>query len=221
MTELINEHCAGAPHEIVDIQPHSHYLDDITGYSTSKLQRAFYDEFQKLTEKELYEEVHRTSLTPEQQKSIVKTGWVVSDRPGTSGEDILEARFVAKGYSQYVTSDTFAATPASTPLRVMLMLSIISSWNVTSCDISSAFINTPLKSDIIWRLRKAMCGLKNESTSLAEAPHIGAGEHRLRLPAIPSRAVQIVVCSHPQTSPCSSMWTICSSLGHLQQHQTF
>ena len=117
----------------------------------------------------LYEEVPRTSLTSEQQKTIVKTGWVVSDRPGTSGEDILKARFVAKGYSQYVTSDTYAATPHTS----LLMLSIISGWNVTSCDISSAFINTPLlegsdiwveplvevyghKSHIFWHLKKAM-----------------------------------------------------------------
>ena len=61
-------------------------------------QRAFYDEFQTLIEKERYKEVPRTSLTSEQQKTNIKTQWVVSDHPGTSDEDILKARFVAKGY---------------------------------------------------------------------------------------------------------------------------
>ena len=177
-TELVNEHCTSAPHEFVDIQSEGHYLDDICGYSREHLQRAFYEEYQKLTDKELYEEVQRTSLTSEQQKQIVKTRWVVSDRPGTSGQSILKARFVAKGYSQYVTSDSFAATPASTSLRALLMLSIISGWNVTSRDISSAIINTPSylkakniwveapvevygrQTPIIWRLKKAMYGLK-------------------------------------------------------------
>ena len=180
MTELINEHCTSSPHEFVDIQSESHYLDDISGYSHEHLQRAFYEEYQKLTDKELYEEVQRTSLTSEQQKQIVKTRWVVSDRPGASGASILKARFVAKWYSQYVTSDTFAATSASTLLRALLMLSISSGWNhpnVACCDISSAFINTPLPegqniwaeppvevygrhSPIIWRVKKATYGLK-------------------------------------------------------------
>ena len=29
-TELIKEHCAEAPHKFVDVQPHNHYLDDVT-----------------------------------------------------------------------------------------------------------------------------------------------------------------------------------------------
>ena len=204
----------------------------MTSLATPKktLQRAFYDEFQKLTEKDLYEEVPHTSLTSEQQKTIVKTRWVVSDRPGTSGEDILKAHFVAKGYSQYVTSDTFAATPASKSLRAMLMLSIISGWNVTSCDISSAFVNTLLpegsdiwveplaevychNSDFIWRLQKAMYGLKNEPTCLAEAPHICVGEHRA--PTIPCRPVFVHICRHRLARLCGRFahhWGICSNI---------
>ena len=57
---------------------------------------------------------------------------------------ILKTRFVAKGYSQHVKPDAFAATPASTSLRSMLMMAIFAKWDITCCDISSAFANTPL-----------------------------------------------------------------------------
>ena len=66
----------------------------------------------------------------------------------TSVDDIdittgpLKARFVAKGYSQYISDhikETFAATPSSTSLTTLLLHAVLHQYQVTSCDISSAF----------------------------------------------------------------------------------
>ena len=85
-----------------------------------------------LTSKELYIEVPRPDLTPQQQKNIVKTRWVIMDRLDSTSvsEDILKTRFVANGYNQLVTSDTSAATPASTSLRCLLLMSTVSDWDI-------------------------------------------------------------------------------------------
>ena len=83
---------------------------------------------------------------------------VIGPRPSsTSVDDIdattgpLKVRFVAKGYSQYISDhikETFAATPSSTSLRTLLPHAVLHQYQVTSCDISSAFLNTPIEEDI-------------------------------------------------------------------------
>ena len=66
--------------------------------------------------------------------------------------------------------ETFAATPSSTSLRRLLLHAVLHQYQVTSCDISSAFLNTPIEEDIyvlpppevyqrrprvIWKLHRA------------------------------------------------------------------
>ena len=95
------------------------------------------------------------------------------------GETSLRARFVAKGFKQQILDpslETYASTPSHLSLRVLLILSLVNHWDVVTADISSAFLQAPIPEgelvlvkpppeleqnpDVLWKLRKALYGLK-------------------------------------------------------------
>ena len=130
----------------------------IERYDKDLLLQAMKKELDKLRQKEMYEEVDSSTLSQEQLRKVVKTRWVVGDRPDptttadtTTGEvhaSELRARFVAKGFSQHINDpfECYAATPSSTSLKGLLLLGILQGHQTTCLDISTAFINTPLPS---------------------------------------------------------------------------
>ena len=136
--------------------PSYHYHDNIELYDKDQLLKAMKKELDKLRRMEMYEEVDSTTLSQEQLRRVVKTRWVVGDRPDptttadtTTGEvhaSELRARFVAKGFSQHINDpmECYAATPSSTSLKGLLLLGILQGHQTTCLDISTAFINTPL-----------------------------------------------------------------------------
>ena len=96
----------------------------------------------------------------------------MDDIDTTSGP--LKARFVAKGYSNHI-KETVAAATSSTSLRTILLHAVPHQYQVTSCDISSAFLRTSIEEDIyvqpppevyqhrprvIWKLHRALYGLR-------------------------------------------------------------
>ena len=141
-------------------------------------------------------------MSQEQLRKVVKTRWVVGDRPDpttaadtTTGEvhaSELRARFVAKGFSQHINDpmECYAATPSSTSLKGLLLLGILQGHQTTCLDISTAFINTPLppteppiyvqppaewyynSPTTLWRLRMAMYGLR--TSPMLWQQHLGA-----------------------------------------------
>ena len=136
----------------------------------------------------------------------MKTRWVIGPRTSsTSVDDIdittgpLKARFVAKGYSQYISDhikEPFAATPSSTSLRTLLLHAVLHQYQVTSCDISSAFLNTPIEEDIyvqpppevyqhrprvIWKLHRALYGLRTYPKMWQEHLHSTLVEGQTRV----------------------------------------
>ena len=125
--------------------PSYHYHDNIEQYSKEAVLTAMKKELDKLREKGTYAEVDNTTLTPEQLRKVVKTRWVVGDRPDPSTSE-LRAHFVAKGYSQHINDpmECYAATPSSTSLKGLLLLGILQGHQTTRLDISTAFTNTPL-----------------------------------------------------------------------------
>ena len=175
--------------------PSYHYHDNIEQYDKQEVLTAMKKELDKLRQKDMYEECDKSTLSPEQLRKVVKTRWVVGDRPdptttATTGEvhaSELRARFVAKGYSQHVDDpmvECYAATPSSTSLKTLLLLRILQGHQTTCLDISTAFINTPLppteeiyvqppaewyynSPTTLWRLKKAMYGLTYKSEALA------------------------------------------------------
>ena len=165
-----------------------HYHDNIEQYDKKEVLSAMKKELDKLRQRDTYEECDKSTLSPEQLPQVVKTRWVVGDRPDpttttTTGEvhaSELRARFVAKGYSQHVDDpmvECYAATPWSTSLKTLLLVGILQGHQATCRDISTAFINTPLppteeiyvqppqewyynSPTTLWRLKKAMYGLR-------------------------------------------------------------
>ena len=180
--------------------PRYHYHDNIERYSKEAVLKAMKKELDKLREKEMYEEIDSTTLSQDQLRRVVKTRWVVGDRPdptttATTGEvhaSELRARFVAKGYSQHINypMECYAATPSSTSLKGLLLLGILQGHQTTCLDISTAFINTPLppteppiyvqppaewyynSPTTLWRLKKAMYGLRTSPKLWQQ--HLGA-----------------------------------------------
>ena len=113
------------------------------------------EELDKLRQKDMYEECDKSTLSQEQLRKIVKTRWVVGDRPDPSTTTTtrvqpaseLRARFVAKGCSQHVNDtmvDCYTAIPSTTSLKTLLLLGMLQGHQTTCLDISTAFINTPL-----------------------------------------------------------------------------
>ena len=182
--------------------PSYHYHDDIERYDKDLLLKAMKKEVDKLRQKGIYEEVDSSTLSQEQLRKVVKTRWVVGDRPDpttaadtTTGEvhaSELRARFVAKGFSQHINDpmECYAATPSSTSLKGLLLLGILQGHQTTCLDISTAFINTPLPTTeppiyvqppaewyynsptTLWRLKKAMYGLRTSPKLWQQ--HLGA-----------------------------------------------
>ena len=86
--------------------PSYHYHDNIEQHDKQEVLTAMKKELDKLRQKDMCEECEKSTLSPEQLRKVVKTRWVVGDRPDpattTTGElpaSELRARFVAKGYS--------------------------------------------------------------------------------------------------------------------------
>ena len=114
----------------------------------------------------------------------------------------LKARFIAKGYSQYISDhikETFAATPSSTSLRTLLLHAVLHQYQVTSWDMSSAFLNTPIEEDIyvqpppevyqhrprvIWKFHRALYGLRTSPKMWRE--HLHSTLPRLQLQQLKS-----------------------------------
>ena len=172
------------------------YEDDLSQYTEENIKAAIASELHSLGKKNIYGEVDIDSLEPKQQRRVVNTRWVIGPRSSsTSVDDIdittgpLKARFVAKGYSQYISDhikETFAATPSSTSLRTLLLHAVLHQYQVTSCDISSAFLNTPIEEDIyvqpppevyqhrprvVWKLHRALYGLRTSPKMWQEHLH--------------------------------------------------
>ena len=83
------------------------YEDDLSQYTEDDIKAA---QLHGLGKMNIYGEVDIDSLTPEQQRRVIKTRWVIGPRPSSiSVDDIdittgpLKAHFVAKGYSQYIS----------------------------------------------------------------------------------------------------------------------
>eukprot|EP00971_Amphidinium_carterae_P273397 5425955-Amphidinium_carterae.2 len=100
-------------------------------------------------------EIDKNSLTPEQLQQVVATRWVITQRPSNNGTKDIKCRFCGKGFSQFIRDDTdiqtFAATPSSMAMRLLLTIAIIKQFTVFTTDITNAFLNTPIDEEVIVR----------------------------------------------------------------------
>ena len=171
------EELRDAKEALKDVHLQAYYEDDLSLFAAEDIKRAMLKEGASLNG--TYDPVSRTSFTKQQLKGVIQTRWVVQPRPAADGDTSLRARFVAKGFKQQIMDpslETYASTPSHLSLRVLLILSLVNHWDVVTADISSAFLQAPIPEgelvlvkpppeleqnpDVLWKLRKALYGLK-------------------------------------------------------------
>ena len=171
------EELCDAKEALKDVHLQAYYEDDLSLFAEDDIKRAMLKEGESLHG--TYDPVSKASFTKQQLKQVIQTRWVVQPRPAQDGETSLRARFVAKGFKQQILDpslETYASTPSHLSLRILLILSLVNHWDVVTADISSAFLQAPIPEgelvlvkpppeleqnpDVLWKLRKALYGLK-------------------------------------------------------------
>ena len=171
------EELRDAQEVLKNVHLQAYYEDDLSLYPEDEIKKAMLKEGENLAG--TCDPVPKSSFTPQQLKQVIQTRWVVQPRPSQEGEASLKARFVAKGPKQQILDpslETYASTPSHLSLRILLILSLVNKWDVVTADISSAFLHAPIASeelvlvkpppeleqnpDVLWRLKKAIYGLK-------------------------------------------------------------
>ena len=84
-----------------------YYDNDISQYREAAVKEAISAELTSLHNKDLFDAVSSSDLSPEELKKVIKTKWVINSRPGQQGPS-LKARFVAKGFSQTINNPAVA-----------------------------------------------------------------------------------------------------------------
>eukprot|EP00971_Amphidinium_carterae_P030539 600624-Amphidinium_carterae.1 len=109
-------------------------------------------ELSQLINKKSFVEVDKRSLTTEQLQHVVATRWVITIRPSNSRTKDIKCRFCGKGFSQFIhdtDTQTFAATPSSMAMRLLLTIAIIKKFTVFTTDVASASLNTPINEEVL------------------------------------------------------------------------
>ena len=169
-TEAITEHILLEP-----------IVNNTDGLDKQKTIEGMKKEIEQMKSQQVYTEVSYNTLTPEQQKNIIQSRWVLRDKGNT-----VRARIVAKGYTETISDmdDIYASTPIFCVLRLLLTLSINNGWTIQTGDISVAFLHalaatsdlymypptefyTP-DSGVIWKLNKAIYGLRSSPKAWQE-----------------------------------------------------
>eukprot|EP00971_Amphidinium_carterae_P080180 1586692-Amphidinium_carterae.1 len=138
----------------VQVQPRWQYEDDIAMFTESAVKVAMNKELSQLLSKKSFEEIdkNRLTLTAEQLQQVVATRWVITQRPTNNGTKDIKCRLCGKGFSQFIHDtdiQTFAATPSSMAMHLLLTIAIIKQFTVFTCDVASALLNTPIDKEVI------------------------------------------------------------------------
>lgn len=123
---------------------------------------------------DVFSEVPVTSLSDSELWHAISSRWVKTRKP----DGTVRCRLVVRGFDQVVEDpdQTFASTPSLTTLKLLLTLSVAFGWDVSTGDISTAFLHALItREDIfvippaeyypdqnaVWKLKRALYGLKN------------------------------------------------------------
>ena len=111
------------------------YLNDqmLRDYPSDKLSDGMAKEMESMDYFKVYTERPFSSLSPDQQKSLIGTRWVLRWK-----EDQVRCRLVAQGYSQELADgeESFASTPQLLSLKILLLFAIANKWTILSGDVS-------------------------------------------------------------------------------------
>eukprot|EP00971_Amphidinium_carterae_P228285 4528161-Amphidinium_carterae.4 len=121
-------------------------------FSEHIVKDAMNKELSQLINKKSFEEVDSKTLTPQQLQQVVATRWVITQRPTNNGQKDIKCRFCGKAFSQFIhdtDTHTFAATPSSMVMRVLLTTAILKQFTVFTTDVANASLNTPIDNEVL------------------------------------------------------------------------
>ena len=120
----------------------------------------------------------------------VKTKWIYKRKRDAKGNVVrYRARLVVRGFSQVFGIDYFdvyAPVARLTTLRLVYALSALMSLKIVGMDVDAAFMNAPLEEAVyidapegqpslpdgyVYKLNKALCGLKQAPRQLNKTVH--------------------------------------------------
>ena len=95
-----------------------------------------------------YEQVSRQSLTAQQHQRVIHTKWTFEDRSSLEGESSLRARLVDPAFQQQLLDhdSIVSASISHMSLKILLTLSLINRWAVSTATISSVLLPAPIAS---------------------------------------------------------------------------
>ena len=149
-------------------------IRDHQGFDPEKLKKGMIKEMTSMINQGVFEEIIIDQATPEELDNIIGSKWVHRDK----GEEV-RCRIVGLGYDENIKDEDniYASTPLFAILRVILAIALAMNWMIKVGDISTAFLRAfvalatgillrPPKEfcpqgNILWRLKKAMYGLKS------------------------------------------------------------
>ena len=131
-------------------------------------------EYQNLVNHDVFESV------PFQNQKLISTRWVITEKFDVSGEKLVKARIVARGFEED-SSNIQKDSPTCSRETLRLLLAILPSlnWEIHSLDVSSAFLQgeaisrnvfiRPPKEfreeGCVWKLKKPLYGLNEAPRS--------------------------------------------------------
>ena len=156
------------------------WYDSVTGkeLSEAQVEKGMNKELESLQNMDVYVEV------PEAEgegHEVINSRWVLSQKD----PETTRCRVVAQQLAKNSLDDTFASTSTPTALRLILFFSLVFQWQVAVGDVSTAFLHAVLpdhvqvfvkppvtetrkKPGIIWKLKRALYGLRHSPKYWAE-----------------------------------------------------
>ena len=152
------------------------YKEAMNSPQAAGWEQAMREEINSLKENDAFQ---LTSLP--QGKNSVGGKWVFSKKENPKGDEILKARYVAKGYSQVEGIDyqeTFAPTANISSIRALMQLAVQNDLIVHQMDVKTAYLHAPIDHEIymdqpegfeegsehgekmVYKLKKSLYGLK-------------------------------------------------------------
>lgn len=106
-------------------------------------------------------------------KKVLSTKWVMKVKPNGA----YKARLVVRGFEQEDYAETYSPVVNVTSLRILLAVSAVKKFKMTTFDVSTAFLNAPLEDEVYikvpegYKEKKGMiCKLNRSLYGLKQAP---------------------------------------------------
>ncbi|CAE7938227.1 unnamed protein product [Symbiodinium sp. KB8] len=120
---------------------------------------------------EVCDEVKIEDCTGEQINAALDCRWVKVWK----GENELICRGVVRGCVQNVEksgeeANLSASTPLLVTMRLLLCMAMARNWGITLGDASTAFLHAAMSGKCLWKLKKAMYGLRQQVQKLILVP---------------------------------------------------